>query len=55
MSHPLKNYKLSEVQIFRVSSQQTFQRCFNVVRLIRRRDVVQRQINPETTLCTLQR
>ena len=32
--------------------QQTFQRCFNVVfRLIRRRDVGQRQINVETMLC----
>ena len=51
-NHPLKNYKLSEGQIFRVSSQQTFQRCFNVVRLIWRRDVAQRQINLETTLCT---
>ena len=34
-------------------SQQTFQHCFNVVfRLIWRRDVAQRQINIETTLCT---
>ena len=33
--------------------QQTFQRCFNVVfRLIWRRNVVQHQINVETTLCT---
>ena len=34
-------------------TQQTFQRRFNVVfRLIWRRDVAQRQINVETTLCT---
>ena len=34
-------------------SQQTFQRGFNVVfRLIWRRDITQRQINIETTLCT---
>ena len=33
-------------------TQQTFQRCFNVVLwLMRRRDVGQRQINVETTLC----
>ena len=39
---------------FRVDlSQQTFQRCFSVVlRLIWRRDVAQRQIKVETTLCT---
>ena len=36
----------------RVETQQTFQRCFNVVFwLIWRRDVEQRQINAETTLC----
>ena len=35
----------------RALSQQTFQRCFNVVFwLMRRRDVGQRQINVETTL-----
>ena len=34
------------------NSVQTFQRCFNVVFwLIQRRDVGQRQINVETTLC----
>ena len=34
------------------NSQQTFQRCFNVAFwLTRRRDVGQRQINIETTLC----
>ena len=34
-------------------SQQTFQRCFNVVfRLIWPRDVAQRQTNVEGTLCT---
>ena len=37
---------------FILISQQTFQRCFNVVFwLMRRRDVGQRQINIETTLC----
>ena len=37
-----------------VISQQTFQRCFNVVfRLVRRRDVRPRQINVEPTLCIL--
>ena len=36
-----------------VLSQQTFQRCFNVVFwLMRLRDVGQRQIKVETTLCT---
>ena len=36
-----------------IVSQQTFQRCFNVTpRLIRRRDVGQRQINVKVTLCT---
>ena len=36
----------------RISTQQTFQRCFNVVFwLIGRRDVGQRQINVETMLC----
>ena len=35
------------------TSQQTFERRFDVVfRLIRRRDVPQRQINVETKLCT---
>ena len=34
------------------TGQQTFQRCFIVVfRLIRRRDVEQRRVNVETTLC----
>ena len=38
--------------MFYVTTQQTFQRCFNVVFwLTPRRDVGQRQINVETTLC----
>ena len=48
--NPYKKWK--QVGIWINFSQQTFQRCFNVVFcLIRRRNVGQRQINVETLLC----
>ena len=47
------NALISDKDFTEKRNRQTFQRRFNVVfRLIWRRDVAQRQINVETTLCT---
>ena len=49
----LKNVAWLILSVHHESSQQTFQRRFNIAfRLIRRRDIAQHQINVETTLRT---